>query len=83
MSVDVEFCKAFLLCDLGCDGLIHDEVFGSLNGRPDLIIGCDADPDLVHHLEVSLLTELLDLVKMFFAFWFLGQGKWVRNLAED
>lgn len=30
-----------------------------------------------------ITVELLDLVKMFFAFWFLGQGKWVRNLAED
>ena len=28
-------------------------------------------------------VELLDLVKMFIAFWFLKRGRWVRNLAAD
>lgn len=30
-----------------------------------------------------IIIELLDLVKMFIAFWFLKRGKWVRNLAAD
>lgn len=30
-----------------------------------------------------ITIELLDLVKMFVAFWFLKRGRWVRNLAAD
>lgn len=30
-----------------------------------------------------ITIELLDLVKMFIAFWFLKRGRWVRNLAAD
>ncbi len=30
-----------------------------------------------------IIIELLDLVKMFIAFWFLKRGRWVRNLAAD
>lgn len=30
-----------------------------------------------------IIIELLDVVKMFVAFWFLKRGHWVRNLAAD
>lgn len=30
-----------------------------------------------------IIIELLDVVKMFIAFWFLKRGHWVRNLAAD
>ena len=61
MSVDIECWDIFLCFDCDCDRLVHDEIFCSFNSCLDLIISIHVDLYLIHHLEVSLLTELLDL----------------------
>ena len=61
VTVDIKCLEIFLFFDSDRNGLILDEISGSLDCSLDLIVRIHVDLYLIHHLEVSQLTELLDL----------------------